>query len=157
MDVTAKLRYLRISPRKVRLVLDLIRGRDLGIALQQLAVLPKRSSMPLMKLLKSAKANAEHNFKLDAATLFIKSAYADEGPKLKRFMPRAMGRATPVLKRMSHVTVVLGQRNEQKKVADGKKDSEKKPSEAKARVTPFSKGAMRARKTTSTHKKERGN
>ncbi len=111
MDVRASLRYLRISPRKVRLVLDLVRGQDLAVALQQLAYLPKRSSVPLMKLLKSAEANAVHNFKLDAATLYIKGAYADEGPKLKRFMPRAMGRATPILKRMSHVTVILGQRN----------------------------------------------
>lgn len=107
MDVVAKLRYFRVSPRKVRLVLDLIRGLNVDIAEQQLMNLPKVSSLPLLKLIKSAQANAEHNFKLNKNELYIKQAFADEGPKLKRFTPRAMGRATPVLKRMSHVTIIL--------------------------------------------------
>jgi large subunit ribosomal protein L22 len=107
MDVVAKLRYFRVSPRKVRLVLGLIRGQHVLMAEQQLMNLPKRSSLPLLKLVKSAQANAEHNFKLDPKELFVKQAFADEGPKLKRYTPRAMGRATPVLKRMSHVTIVL--------------------------------------------------
>lgn len=137
MDVRASLRYLRISPRKVRLVLGLIRGRDVAIALQQLANLPKRSSIPLMKLLKSAEANAVHNFKLDTATLYIKSAYADEGPKLKRFMPRAMGRATPILKRMSHVTVILGQRGATDAPSGkGKQDGGKKDTTQKSKQLP---------------------
>ncbi len=112
MDVVAKLRYLRISPRKVRLVLDLVRGQDLAVAETQLQYLPKASSRPLMKLLKSAAANAEHNFKLDPKGLYIKQAFADEGPKLKRFQPHAMGRATEIRKRSSHVTVVLASRSE---------------------------------------------
>lgn len=112
MDVVAKLRYLRISPRKVRLVLDLVRGKDLAIAETQLQYLPKASSRPLMKLLKSAAANAEHNFKLDRKGLYIKQAFADEGPKLKRYQPHAMGRATEIRKRSSHVTVVLASRSE---------------------------------------------
>ncbi len=107
MDVIAKLRYFRVSPRKVRLVLGLIRGQHVLFAEQQLMNLPKRSSLPILKLIKSAEANAEHNFKLDPKELFIKKAFADEGPKLKRYTPRAMGRATPILKRMSHVTIVL--------------------------------------------------
>lgn len=107
MDVVAKLRYFRVSPRKVRLVLDLIRGLNVEIAEQQLMNLPKASSLPLLKLMRSAQANAEHNFKLNKNDLYVKQAFADEGPKLKRFMPRAMGRATPVLKRMSHVTIIL--------------------------------------------------
>ncbi len=119
MDVVAKLRYLRIAPRKVRLVLDLIRGKQLSLAELQLMHLPKASSRPLLKLLKSAQANAENNFKLDIATLYVKQAYANEGPKLKRFLPRAMGRATPIVKRTSHVTIVLAT-NETAKKAAGK-------------------------------------
>ncbi|MBI4093268.1 MAG: 50S ribosomal protein L22 [Candidatus Kerfeldbacteria bacterium] len=110
MDIVAKLRYLRIAPRKVRLVLDLIRGQSVTEAATQLLHLPKSSSRPLLKLLKSAEANAAHNFKLDPKTLVIKHAYADEGPKLKRYTPRAMGRATPLLKRLSHVTIILAAR-----------------------------------------------
>lgn len=110
MDVRASLRYLRISPRKVRLVLGLIRGKDVVHARVQLENLPKRSSQPILKLLSSAEANAQNNFKLDPKSMYIKGAYADEGPKLKRFTPRAMGRATPVLKRMSHVTLILSER-----------------------------------------------
>lgn len=105
--VTAHLRFLRIAPRKVRLVLDLIRGKSLDVAEQQLMALPKGSSQPILKLLKSAQANADHNFKLDPKTLYVSQAYANEGPKLKRYMPHAMGRATVILKRMSHVTVAL--------------------------------------------------
>jgi len=88
-------------------VLDLIRGKNVEIAEQQLLALPKGSSQPILKLIKSAQANAQHNFKLDPKSLFIRQAYADEGPKLKRYMPHAMGRATVILKRMSHVTIVL--------------------------------------------------
>jgi len=149
MDVVAKLRYFRVSPRKVRLVLDLIRGQHVLMAEQQLMNLPKRSSLPLLKLVKSAQANAEHNFKLDPKELFIKQAFADEGPKLKRYTPRAMGRATPVLKRMSHVTIVLAPISEKgvkrqfgKKPAHGAtakqplatKDAPKAMSEAKKTV-----------------------
>lgn len=106
-DVIAKLRYLRIAPRKVRLVLDLIRGKDVLSAAAQLEHLPKGSSRPLLKLLKSAEANAEHNFKLDPKSLIIRQAFADEGPKLKRYQPHAFGRATVVMKRSSHVTIIL--------------------------------------------------
>ncbi|MBI4425975.1 MAG: 50S ribosomal protein L22 [Candidatus Kerfeldbacteria bacterium] len=123
MDVVAKLRFLRLAPRKVRLVLDLIRGQAVTDAEVQLQHLPKAASRPLLKLLKSAEANAEHNFKLDPKTLYVKQAFADEGPKLKRFQPRAMGRATPVMKRLSHVTVVLAPRI-------GATPSPKKPAES---------------------------
>lgn len=106
-NVAAHLRYLRIAPRKVRLVLDLIRGKSVDVAEEQLLALPKGASQPILKLIKSAQANAQHNFKLDPKTLFVRQAFADEGPKLKRYMPHAMGRATVILKRMSHVTIVL--------------------------------------------------
>lgn len=110
MDVVARLRYLRISPKKVRLVLELIRGRNVAVAEAQLRHLPKGSSASLLKLLKSAEANAQNNFKLDPASLVVKQAYADEGPKLKRYRPRAFGRAGMLRKRTSHVTIVLAPR-----------------------------------------------
>lgn len=112
MNVVARLRFVRMAPRKVRPVLDLIRGKSLTLAESQLTHLPRRPSRVLLKLLKSAQANAVNNFKLDPKTLFVKQAYANEGPKLKRFQPRAMGRAHPILKRSSHVTVVLDSRTE---------------------------------------------
>jgi large subunit ribosomal protein L22 len=107
MDVVAHLRHLRIAPRKVRLVIDLVRGLPVDRAIDQLTLLPKRSSLPILKLIKSAVANAEHNFNIDTKTLVVSSIQANEGPKLKRWMPKAFGRANPILKRTSHVTVVL--------------------------------------------------
>lgn len=106
-DVIASYRYLRVAPKKVRLILDLIRGKHVQAAEQQLLHLPRAASTPLLKLLRSAQANAQHNFKLDPKSLVVRRAFADEGPKLKRYRPRAMGRAGLILKRMSHVTVVL--------------------------------------------------
>lgn len=107
MEVRAHLRYLRISPRKVRLVIGLIRGLGIEQAVDQLTVLPKRAALPVLKLLNSAVANAEHNFRLERKNMIIKSIVANEGPKLKRFRPRAFGRAAEILKRMTHVTIVL--------------------------------------------------
>lgn len=107
MEVRAHLRYLHIAPRKVRLVVDLIRGLSVDQATDQLSVLSKRSARPILKLLNSAVANAEHNFKLERQNLRVKSIVANEGPRLKRFRPRAFGRAAGILKRMSHVTIVL--------------------------------------------------
>lgn len=107
MEVRAHLRYLRIAPRKVRLVINLIRGMEVNRALDQLSVLPKASTLPVTKLLKSAIANAENNFHLHQTDLVIKSIVANEGPKLKRYRPRAFGRAAEILKRMTHVTIVL--------------------------------------------------
>lgn len=107
MEVRAHLRYLRIAPRKVRLVINLIRGMQVDRALDQLSVLPKASTRPVTKLLKSAIANATNNFQLSTSDLHIKSIVANEGPKLKRYRPRAFGRAAELLKRMTHVTIVL--------------------------------------------------
>ncbi len=107
MEVRAHLRYLRQSPRKVRLVVNLVRGMPVDQATDQLLVLPKQAARPVLKLINSAVANAEHNFKLDRQTLRIKSIVANEGPRLKRWQPRAFGRAAEILKRMTHVTVVL--------------------------------------------------
>ncbi len=106
-EAVAKLKHIRISPRKVRLVVDLIRGKKVGEALNLLAFTRKKSTKCLSTLLKSAIANAENTKNMDVDNLYISSIFVDPGPTMKRFMPRAMGRATKVLKRTSHITVVL--------------------------------------------------
>lgn len=127
MEVKAKLRFLKISPRKVRLVVDMIRGLPVNQALDQLSFLNKGSALPISKLLKSAMANAEHNNKLDKDNLFIKKITVDEGPTLKRWRPRAFGRAGMIRKRASHVTLVLDElktsTKKTKKTATKKSDS----------------------------------
>lgn len=106
-EVKAQLSYLRIAPRKVRLVANVIKGMKVSRAELELEHLVKRSSSPLLKLLKSAVANAKHNFQLDADNLYIKDISVGEGPMLKRSMPRAFGRASPIRKRASHVSLIL--------------------------------------------------
>jgi large subunit ribosomal protein L22 len=110
MQVTAHLHHLRMSPRKVRLIADLIRGVDVAVADAQLAFAQKAAALPLRKLLASAVANAEHNAKLNRANLFVERIFVDQGPTLKRFRARAFGRAATIRKRSAHVTVVLGER-----------------------------------------------
>ena len=107
MESRAVARYIRISPRKVRLIMDEIRGRRIEEALNQLSFAPQKGAFILKKLINSAVANAEQNYEMDVDKLYIKRIYADEGPTLKRFRPRAMGRATRIRKRTSHLTVVL--------------------------------------------------
>ncbi|MCC6934163.1 MAG: 50S ribosomal protein L22 [Candidatus Yanofskybacteria bacterium] len=106
-QVTAQLNGLRIAPRKVRLLVDLIKRKPVLVALDQLAHAPKRSSEPLAKLLRSAVASAENTFKLDPETLVIKEMRVDEGIKLKRYAPKGFGRANPIEKKTSRVSVVL--------------------------------------------------
>ena len=106
---TARLKYLHIAPRKVRLVASSLRGLSVNEAEAQLLISPKRSSEPIIKLLRSAVANAKHNNQLNADTLFIKEIRVDQGPMLKRFLPRAMGRATPLQKKSSHVILILAE------------------------------------------------
>ncbi len=109
MKVKAKANYIKMSPRKVRLVATAIRGMQIGKALDQLAFTQKNAVLPISKLLHSAIANAENNFELDKNNLFVEEITVNEGPTLKRFMPRARGRATPVRKRTSHIGIVLGE------------------------------------------------
>lgn len=146
MEVRAHLRYLRIAPRKVRLVVNLVRGMPVDQAVDQLTVLPKRAALPVLKLVKSAVANAEHNFKLDPKQLRIKSIVANEGPKLKRWQPRAFGRAAEILKRMTHVTIVLEDLNQSApaKVVGKKPELTKPVSLIKRR--PITKGQAAAEK-----------
>ena len=107
MEARAHLRYARIAPRKVSVVLDLIRGEDLDKALAILQYTPKASSELLYKLVKSAAANAENNHNMDKNNLYVAECFVTPGPTLKRVMPRAQGRAFRILKRTSHITVVL--------------------------------------------------
>ena len=103
----AYLRQLRVTPRKVKIVLDLIRGKDVATAMAILKNTNKIASESLVKLLKSAVANAQHNFNMDASNLFVSECFVCPGPTLKRVQPRAQGRAFQILKRTSHVTLVV--------------------------------------------------
>ena len=110
MQSNARLRYLRIAPRKVRLVADLVRGKPVGQALNILRYTPKAASKPMAKLLRSAIANAEVKSRgqIDVDRLMVSTIHVDQGPTLRRFLSRAMGRATRVNKKTSHVYVELG-------------------------------------------------
>lgn len=109
MEVKASLKYLRISPRKTRLVAGLLKGLSVQEAEAQLIFSKKRSSEPIIKLLKSAIKNAENNFHLNKDNLFIKSVRVDEGPALKRQRPRARGAVYMIKKRTSHIYLILGE------------------------------------------------
>jgi large subunit ribosomal protein L22 len=106
-ETKAIARYIRMSPHKVRRVLDQIRGRTYRDALMILEFMPYRACDPVLKVLRSAVANAEHNDNLDPATLIVSQAFADQGPALKRFRPRAQGRAYKIRKPTCHITVAV--------------------------------------------------
>ncbi len=110
MEARAHLSYVRISPRKVKIVCDLIRGKDVGTAAAILMHTPKAASEVLLKLLKSAVANAENNHGMDAEKLYVSAISADPGPILKRAMPRAQGRSYRINKRTSHITLVVSEK-----------------------------------------------
>lgn len=110
MEARAKLSYARISSRKVKIVIDLIRNKPVGVALGILMQTPKAASPLVLKLLKSAIANAENNHSMEVDKLYVKEICANQGPTLKRIMPRAQGRAFRIRKRTSHVTIVLAEK-----------------------------------------------
>lgn len=111
-DIVAKLNYYRVSPRKIRLVADLIKGKNVNEALHHLNFSVKKSSGAVVKLLESAISNAKNNFKVkDLENLYIKKISVDQGPVLKRYMPRARGSASPIKKRTSHITIVLTEKH----------------------------------------------
>jgi len=120
----AKLRNLRTSARKARMVVDLIRGKHVDEAVNQLGFSKRHASRPVLKLLESAIANAVHNHNLKKETLVVKTAFVDEGKILYRWMPRAFGRATPLRKRLCHITLVL-EGEENTNSADEKKSTKK--------------------------------
>lgn len=107
MEARARARFVRISPRKTRIVVDMVRGKNAENALNILALSPKKAARIVTKLLKSAIANASRDGTIDVDSLFIKTIFVDQGPTLKRFRARAMGRGTRILKRTSHLTVTL--------------------------------------------------
>ena len=113
MKVKAHTRYVRQSPYKVRRVLDLVRGLPVTEAEHVLRLTDRGATAVIAKTLKSAVANAEHNHALDAEELYVSEAYANEGPTLKRWRPRARGRATRIDKRTSHITIVVSDMNEE--------------------------------------------
>jgi large subunit ribosomal protein L22 len=108
MEAIAQAKHIHIAPRKTRLVVGLIRGLAITEARKQLILSKKAAAKPVLKALNSAVANAEHNLKLDAAEFVVTRAQVDEGIKIKRFTPRAQGRATPIRLRSSHITIGVG-------------------------------------------------
>jgi large subunit ribosomal protein L22 len=112
MQTRAVAKYVRIAPRKVRIVMDLIRGKGVDEALSILKYTPKAASTVLTKVVSSAAANAENNFDLNKADLIITEAFVDQGPTLKRVHPRSRGQAFRINKRTSHITVVVGEKKE---------------------------------------------
>ncbi len=166
MEVKASLRHLRIAPRKVRLVIGLIRGKSVQEAEQQLMHLPKFSALPILKLLQSAKANAKNNFDLDPEGMYIKSIIANEGTTLKRYMQKAMGKADVIRKRASHIFLVLeeyqpkdagkikAQKEVEKKEKMGfKKETAKTPGKTKAEKVKISERKTATKQTPKSSKK----
>ncbi|CAG5081195.1 50S ribosomal protein L22, rplV [Thermobacillus xylanilyticus] len=109
-EAKAHANYVRIAPRKAQLVVDLIRGKSVGEAIAILRHTPKAASPIVEKLLNSAIANAEHNYQMNVERLYISQAYVNQGPTLKRYRPRAQGRAFPIKKRTSHITLVVSEK-----------------------------------------------
>jgi len=136
VEAKAHLRYVRITPRKARLVLGLIRGKEVGEAISILRHTPRAASPIIEKLLNSAIANAEHNYNMNPEKLVISQAYANEGPTMKRIQPRAHGRAFPILKRTSHITLVVKEKEETEETKPAKtkraKSETRKPEAAAA-------------------------
>ncbi|HBO16962.1 MAG: 50S ribosomal protein L22 [Candidatus Moranbacteria bacterium GW2011_GWE2_35_2-] len=135
MKVNAKLKNLRVSPRKVRLTTELIKGMEVGDAIDQISANIKRANEPIIKLIKSAVASAENDFGLDASNLYISDIRVDAGITLKRWMPRAYGRATQILKRSSCVKLTLNEIVEGKNRKSKQQiDKEKKAREKSVKI-----------------------
>ena len=154
----AEVKYVRISPRKVKIVIDLIRNKPVGEALAILKHTPKAASEVVEKLLLSAMANAENNHGMDVEKLYVAEIYSNAGPMLKRVRARAQGRAFRILKRTSHTTIVLkelGAKEEVvvKKVEEPKAEVKKEEAEAPKKA-PAKKSTSTAKKTTSTAAKK---
>jgi large subunit ribosomal protein L22 len=111
VESKAVAKYVRIAPRKVRVVMDLIRGKNVAEAFAILKFTPKVGAEVVEKVLRSAVANAENNFDMDVDKLYVSSAFVDQGPTLKRIHPRSRGQAFKILKRTSHVTIVVNEKN----------------------------------------------
>ncbi len=132
----AQLRYLHVSPRKTRAVADVIRGLSVTEAEAQLMLMPRRAATPLLKLLRSAAANAKQTMKKDADALFVKEIRVDQGPKSTRWMPRARGAMSPIERKTSHISVTLGAFEVSKPSRFTIRKPVKKASEAKKKAKP---------------------
>ncbi|OBF69060.1 50S ribosomal protein L22 [Mycobacterium sp. 852002-51971_SCH5477799-a] len=153
-SAVAKARFVRVSPRKARRVIDLVRGRSVADALDILRWAPQAASEPVAKVIASAAANAQNNDGLDPATLVVATVYADEGPTAKRIRPRAQGRAFRIRKRTSHITVVVESRpgkdqgsakSTRARRAEASKAASKAPAKkAPAKKAPAKKAATKA-------------
>ena len=167
MNVKATAKYIHMSPRKVRLVVDLVRGLGIEEARRQLMFSPKAAAKPVLKVLNSAVANAENNFSMDTTNFVVSEAFVNEGPTFHRFRPRAHGRAAAIRKRMSHITVEVGEVSEAgttsktssvKEVEQVKEKLEKKPAKKTAKKKAVKKKAPAkkpaAKKTATKTKKK---
>ena len=150
MKVIAKMKNLRIAPRKTKLVADLVRGLDTEEALIQLDHCPKKTATYIKKLILSAMANGENNFGIDKKNMYISEIFVGAGPVLKRWMPKAFGRAGRILKRTSQITVVISEKIEGK----GRKSPEQLEKERKARLEEKKKLEKEARKNQEQAEKE---
>ena len=110
MEVTAKATRIRLSPRKARLVVDMVRGKKVTDAIELMKFVPNRAAVDVEKLLKSVAANAENNYDLDPDDLWIKAIYADDAPQMRRFKPKSRGRVGRILRRSCHITVIAEER-----------------------------------------------
>ncbi len=128
MQVQAQGKYLKISAKKMRLVAVAIKGMDVSYALNYLKFIPRKASPLIFKILRSAVSNAENNFNLDSNNLFIKEIFADEGKMLKRWRARAFGRATPIHKKSSHLTIILEEKIPSKQQFEPKNNKLEEPS-----------------------------
>lgn len=127
MEIKAQAKFVRTSPRRARLVIDLIRGLDVEEASRQLQFMPKVAAGLVLKLLNSGIANAVNNLKLQKDNLYIKAITVDGGPVLKRWQPRAFGRATPIRKRSSHISIILAEKVPTQKAGEKHNDVLEKP------------------------------
>ena len=154
MTIKAKLNYLRISPRKVRIVAREIKGMDVEAAEAYLKGVRKRAARPLLKLLKSAVANAKHNFNLEKDGLFIATIQVNQGPSLKRWRPAAFGRAHPLKKRSSHVLLEIKPKEGSKPTKTGQKITKKTKAKAEKERTRQKKKIVSPKKHPPLEKKE---
>ncbi len=150
-EARAVSKYIRIAPRKVRQVVDLIRGKKVKEALAILKFTPKRASTAVEKVVKSAAANAEHNLEMDKDMLYIAEAYVDQGPTLKRYNPRAMGRADLMRRRTSHITVVV---KEQEILPEKEETAGKKKAGARKKAAGKTKPALKEDKEKKSGEKK---
>ncbi len=169
MEIKAKLKYLKVAPRKTKLVVDLVRGLEVGEAKAVLKFEKKRAAKPILKLIESAIANAKNNFQLSETGLYIKRITVSPGPMLKRWMPRARGRATMIQKKMSHVFIVLDvlkkekkektkeikPSKEAKKILDKEKEIKKEEKEIKKEEKNIQEESLVAEKTVKIDKKDK--